>query len=108
IGWLAGIPNLNEAIIHANGLRNPWDYVKLWWHLRQQPDCLSLKSVVVLPEYWNSGVAALLFDEMTKRALAKGYKWADLSLTSADNPTTPLLADHMGARIYKRYRVYRL
>ena len=53
-------------------------------------------------------MAVLLFDEMAKRAVAKGYKWADLSLTSEDNPNTPILAERMGAKLYKRYRVYRL
>jgi hypothetical protein len=38
----------------------------------------------------------------------KGYTWADLSLTSEDNPRTPVLADRFGAKIYKRYRVYRV
>jgi GNAT superfamily N-acetyltransferase len=108
VGWLAGIPNLNEIFIQVNGLRRPWDYAKLWWHMRKQPQCLCLKSVAVLPEYWNRGVAVALFDEMMRRALSKGYKWADLSITSEDNPNTPLLAEHMGAVIYKRYRVYRL
>jgi GNAT superfamily N-acetyltransferase len=108
VGWLAGIPNLNEIFIHVNGLRRPWDYVKLWWRMRKQPQSLCLKSVAVLPEYWNRGVAVALFDEMMRRALAKGYQWADLSITSEDNPNTPLLAEHMGAVIYKRYRVYRL
>jgi len=108
VGWLAGIPNLNEWLIHADGLRYPWNYPRLWWHSRRRPQCLCLKSVVVLPEYWNRGVGIVLFDEMARRAIAKGYRWADLSLTSADNPATPLLAGHMGAKIYKRYRVYRL
>jgi hypothetical protein len=44
---------------------------------------------------------------MARRAAAKGYRWADLSLTSADNPRTPQLAEHVRAVIYKRYRVYR-
>jgi GNAT superfamily N-acetyltransferase len=108
VGWFPGVPNLNEAFMHANGLRRPWDYARLWWHLRRQPDCLAVKSVLVLPEYWGTGVSVLLFDEMARRARAKGYKWVDLSLTSADNPNTPILARRMGARIYKRYRVYRL
>jgi GNAT superfamily N-acetyltransferase len=108
VGWLPGIANLNEAIIHANGLRYPWDYVKLWWHARRQPECLAVKSVLILPEYWGTGVSVLLFAEMVERAHAKGYKWFDLSLTSEDNPNTPILADHMGAKLYKRYRVYRL
>jgi hypothetical protein len=51
--------------------------------------------------------AALLFAEMARRAAAKGYTWLDLSLTSDDNPRTPILAEHLEARIYKRYRVYR-
>ncbi|MEJ2304321.1 MAG: GNAT family N-acetyltransferase [Anaerolineales bacterium] len=108
VGWFPGIPNLNEALQHANGLRYPWDYVKLWWYMRRQPECLAIKSVLVLPEYWDTGVSVLLFDEMAKRAIAKGYKWVDLSLTSDDNPSTPLIAERMNAKIYKRYRVYRL
>jgi GNAT superfamily N-acetyltransferase len=108
VGWFPGVPNLNEAFQHANGLRYPWDYLKLAWYMRKQPDCLAIKSVLVLPEYWDTGVAVLLFDEMARRAAAKGYKWADLSLTSDDNPRTPILAKHAGAKVYKRYQVYRL
>jgi GNAT superfamily N-acetyltransferase len=108
VGWLPGIPNLNEAFIHANGLRYPWDYARLWWHMRRQPECLAIKSVLVPPEYWGTGVSVLLFAEMGRRAKAKGYKWLDLSLTSEDNPNTPILAERMGAKLYKRYRVYRL
>jgi GNAT superfamily N-acetyltransferase len=108
VGWFPGIPNLNEAFQRANGLRHPWDYARLWWHMRRQPECLAIKSALVLPEYWGTGVGVLLFDEMAKRAQAKGYKWCDLSLTSEDNPNTPILADRMGATLYKRYRVYRL
>jgi L-amino acid N-acyltransferase YncA len=67
-----------------------------------------VNSVLVLPEYWQTGVAVLMFDEMARRAVAKGYQWADLSLTSEDNPYTPGLADRLGAKVYKRYRTYRL
>lgn len=108
VGWLPGIPNLNEILIHVNGLRYPWDYGRLLWHQRQRPEGLSLKSVLVLPEHWKKGVAVIMFDEIIKRALARGYKWADLSLTSEDNPNAPVVYDHIGAKIYKRYRVYRL
>jgi len=107
VGWFPGIPNLNEAFIHANGLRYPWDYARLWYHMRRQPECLAIKSVLVPPEYWGRGVAVVLFAEMGKRAKARGFKWLDLSLTSADNPNTPILAQRMGAQVYKRYRVYR-
>ncbi len=107
IGWLPGIPNLNEALIGVNGLRYPWNYLQLLLRMRRRPASLAVKSVLVPPEYWDTGVAALLFDELARRAAAKGYRWADLSLTSDDNPRTPILAEHMGARVYKRYQVYR-
>ena len=108
MGWFPGLANLNEILIHVNGLRYPWDYLRLLWHQRKQPNCLSIKSVLVLPEYWDSGVSVLLFDEMLQRARTKGFTWLDLSLTSAGNPRTPMLAERMGAKLYKRYRVYRL
>ncbi|MGC9396104.1 MAG: hypothetical protein ACP5J4_14775 [Anaerolineae bacterium] len=106
-GWFAGIPNLNEALIHANGLRYPWNYIQLWLAMRRRPKCLAAKSLLVKPQYWKTGVSVLLFDEMAKRAQAKGYTWIDLSLTSADNPDTPALAERMGSKLYKRYQVYR-
>lgn len=106
IGWLPGIPNLNEAFIHANGLRNPWDYLPLLWRLRQKTACLTVKSVLVRPEYWGSGIVILLLNELIRQARAKGYQWIDGSLTSLDNPRTPALADRFGAKLYKRYRVY--
>jgi hypothetical protein len=108
VGWLPGLPNLNEALIHANGLRFPWDYAKLWWYMRQQPQCLSVKSVLVPSEYWGSGVVILLFDRMVHNARARGYRWIDASLTSDDNPRTPALGTRFGAEIYKRYRIFRM
>ncbi len=108
VGWFPGIPNINEALIHANGLRYPWDYAKFMWYARRKPECLAIKSVLVIPEYWDTGVSVLLFDEMARRIAAKGYRWVDLSLTSDDNPYTPILAERAGAKLYKRYRVYRL
>jgi GNAT superfamily N-acetyltransferase len=106
-GFFPGIPNFNELIIHLNGLRYPWDYLRYLRYRNVKPKCLCIKSVVVLPEYWDTGVAILLFDEMTQRARVRGYEWADLSLTGDENVDTWPLAHHMGAKIYKRYRFYK-
>jgi len=108
VGWLPGVPNLNEVLIHANGLRYPWDYLRVLKYKNRQPKCLAIKSVLILPEYWGTGVAAVLGAEMIRRARAKGYTWLDLSITSEDNPQTPLIGEHIGAKVYKRWRVYRL
>jgi GNAT superfamily N-acetyltransferase len=106
VGWLPGIPDLNEVFIHTNGLRYPWDYLSLLWWMKRARQCLTIKSVLLPPEYWGTGVIILLFDEMYRRAKMKGYKWVDASLTSDDNPRTPALAARMGAVEYKRVRVF--
>ena len=106
-GFFPGVPNFNEMIIHLNGLRYPWDYLRYLKYRNTKPKCLAIKSVVVPPEYWDTGVAILMFDEMAKRAAARGYTWADLSLTGDENMDTWPLAHHMGAKIYKRYRFYK-
>lgn len=108
VGFFPGIPDFNEVLIHANGLRYPWDYLNLLRYSRKKTQGLSIKSVLVYPEYWGTGVAILMFAEMAKRAMPLGYRWVDLSLTSEDNPRTPALAQRFGATIYKRFRVYRL
>ncbi len=108
VGFFPGIPNLNEILHNVNGLRYPWDTLKLAYYSRKQPACLAIKSVLVLPEYWGTGVSLMLFSEMLKRAQEKGYQWLDLSLTSSDNPKTPELAERLGGEIYKRYRVYQI
>jgi len=106
VGWFPAIPNLNEVLIHLNGLRYPWDYLRLLRYARYKPKSIAIKSAVVSPEHWDTGVIVLLFDEMARRAVAKGYTWADLSLTGEDNIDTWPLAHRMGAKIYKRYRYY--
>lgn len=107
VGFLPGIPNLNEIFIDVNGLRYPWNYLQLLWLMKfKKPACLSAKSVLVLPEFWNTGVIVLLMDEFATRARERGYSWIDMSITSADNPTSVLTAEKLGAEIYKRWQVY--
>ena len=106
VGWLPGIPDLNEVFIHINGLRYPWNYLSLLCRMKQPRQCLSIKSVLLPPEYWGTGAIILLFNEMYQRAKRKGYKWIDASLTSDDNPRTPALAQRFGAVEYKRVRVF--
>ncbi len=109
VGFLPGLPDLNEVFIHVDGLRSPWKYLQLMWRMKTQTiRTLTIKSILVLPEYWNTGAGILLFDELVKRAMAKGFTWTDLSITSIDNPNTIILAEHMGAEIYKRWQIFRL
>jgi GNAT superfamily N-acetyltransferase len=107
VGFVVALPDVNQALRHANGLRHPWDYLKIWWY-RNRIDRVSLKIAAVRPGYQGSGLSALLYLELASRLLRKGYRWLDLSLTGEDNPQTNRLAAMAGAQVYKRYRVYEL
>lgn len=106
IGFLPAVPNLNEHLIHVNGLRYPWNYLQLLWLMRKPTACAAVKSVLVLPEYWNTGVAVVLAAELLERLREKNYQWVDLSITSEDNPNTIIMAEKLGARVYKKWQVY--
>lgn len=109
VGFLPALPDLNEVLIHVNGLRHPWDYLKLWWYMTfHPPQTMTVKSMLVLPEYWNTGVAVMLYAVLAKRIMDRGYSWVDLSITSLDNPASVLIAQNHGAEIYKRWQVYHL
>jgi len=109
VGFLPALPNYNEVFQKVNGLRYPWNYVQLLVGMKGKFQSATVKSVLVLPEYWGaSGVSVALMDEMVKRLRVRGYEWVDLSLTSVDNPFTPDLLDRLGGKIYKRYQVYRM
>lgn len=107
VGFTLALPNINTALLHCNGLRYPWDYVKLWWHSRHLPG-LSFKIMAMVPEVHGLGLDALVYFHVGETAWRKGYEWIDLSLTGDDNPTTNRLAARFGARLDKRYRIYQL
>lgn len=107
VGFGMALPDINQALLHCDGLRHPWDYLRLWWHSR----CIagvSFKVMAMLPEYWGRGLDALIYLHIAQASLRKGYQWMDMSLTGEDNPMTNRLAIRMGARLDKRYRVYDL
>ncbi|HTX71927.1 MAG TPA: hypothetical protein VMC79_03800 [Rectinemataceae bacterium] len=111
IGFFPAIPNLNEALIGLNGLRHARDWLKLPFAFHRRWEALTIKSILIHPDHWGTGVVALLFDEMLRRveemaARGRQFSWIDLSLTSEENPQTPILAARFGGRIYKRYRTF--
>jgi hypothetical protein len=73
--------------------------------MRRRPDCLCVKRVAVIPEFWGRGVDAVMAEEMALRAMEKGYQWFDLSLTNEANPMTNRMAERLGAHIYRKWKL---
>jgi hypothetical protein len=96
-----------EALKHANGLQYPWDYLRLVSAMKRIKSA-SFKIMAMEPAYWGYGIDSILYLEMAKAVVRKGYKWVDASLTGEDNPQTNKLLARAGAYVYRRYRIYRL
>ena len=69
---------------------------------------MSTKIIALDPDYWGRGLDALMYGELARQMVKKGYTFADLSLTGEDNPQTNKLAKVIGASVYKRYRIYQM
>jgi hypothetical protein len=106
-GFSLGLPNIMEALKYANGLRYPWDYLRLAF-ARRKISGVSFKILAIDPQYWGYGLEAQMFVEMAKTVILKGYTWIDGSLTGDTNPQTNKLATRLGAYVYRRYREYKL
>lgn len=107
VAFSLALPDINRVLIHGNGGRYPWDWLKMWWYSRRI-DVVSFKIMVMLPEYHGRGLDALLYLNTAQAALKRGYRWMDMSLVAEENTKVRLLAEKMGGRIFKRYRIYEI
>jgi GNAT superfamily N-acetyltransferase len=105
VGFALGLPNLNEALQRANGLRHPWDYLRFAL-ARRAITGASFKILALDPDYWGYGLDALMMLEMGKAISRKGYTWVDASVTGVDNPQTNKIGVRFGGTVYRRYREY--
>jgi GNAT superfamily N-acetyltransferase len=107
VGFVLALPNLNEAFIHIrDGRLLPFGLLNLLWYRRR------IRSVRVilagmLPEWQRRGVGSLLYSEITRRIVAKGYATAEMSWVLEENVLMNRAALLLGGHVHKTYRVYR-
>lgn len=105
------LPNLNEVIRDFDGKLNPITVAKLIWRLKiKRPKSARLMMLGIASEMRNqrryAGLSHALYVEIAKRGEKIGYEWGELSWTLEDNRPINLGIKSMGAKIYKKYRVY--
>lgn len=110
---LFAIPDVNELIRDFKGelTRNPLNLVKLLWRLKfNRPKSARLILLGVKDEFRGSrkygALAAVLYEEVSRRGTAAGYVGGELSWTLEDNTGINRGIERMNAKIYKKWRVY--
>ncbi len=107
VGCALAFPDLNQVLIHLNGSMDGLNKLKAWWYLKRI-NIISFKVAGVVEKYQGLGLEALLFLEMARAALSRGYIWVDLSLQAEENDKINHLIEHFQVENYKRYRVYHM
>ncbi|HYP62617.1 MAG TPA: dATP pyrophosphohydrolase [Acidocella sp.] len=111
VGFMIGLPNLNEAIRDLQGKMLPFGWAKLLWRLK-----LSGVKTARVPLMGVRRAAAhdviggllpfLMIDMVRKEALQKGFTHIELSWILEDNLPMRRMNESLGAKAYKTYRIY--
>jgi GNAT superfamily N-acetyltransferase len=105
VAFAIGLPDVNQLIKKINGRLFPFGWLKLLTGLKK------IKSIRVLilgvrKKYQRLGLGVVLCLKMIEDAMAAGYATAELSWILETNRLMIAPLERMGARLYKRYRIY--
>jgi hypothetical protein len=105
------LPNLNEVVYDFKGNLGPFNVLKLLWRLKVKgPKSARLMILGIRTELRGkkryAPLAMAMIGELIRRGLRMGYEWAELGWTLEDNRLINATIRSVGAKIYKRYRIY--
>lgn len=105
IAFSIALPDLNQALKKLNGRLFPFGIFKFLWHQRKI-DRIRTALMGVVPEYQGKGIDALLHKETILNGRQEGYKSSELSWVLETNTNMMRVAERIGAKIEKTYRMY--
>jgi hypothetical protein len=104
-------PNINEIIRDLNGRLLPLGWLKLLWRLKVRfPKTARIPLMGVRKEFQKSrlgaALALMVIKALQASAIRRGIQQNELSWILEDNVGMRSILDGIGAKAYKRYRIY--
>lgn len=112
VAFVLSLPDYNQVLKHANGRLFPVGLLKMLWHsgkflpARNKIDSIRVLTLGIKEKYRRQGIDALLYYYSYVEGKKKGYRRAELSWILEDNTLMNRALENMGAKVYKRYRIY--
>lgn len=105
VAFAFALPNLNEVIKRINGKLTPWGTARFLYYRKK---IKGIRAMVfgILNEYRHTGVSYLLYSELNKNAISKGYEWCETSWQLEDNEPVNRFVESLGGSVYKKYRIF--
>ncbi|MDH3788004.1 MAG: hypothetical protein OES53_05500 [Xanthomonadales bacterium] len=110
-GFIALLPDINEAIADLNGRLLPFGWAKLIWRLKVKfPSACRIPLMGVRKKYQNTifgpAMAYMLVESVMGPGLGRGGKRVEMSWILESNKPTRNIIEKFGGKITKRYRMY--
>jgi hypothetical protein len=105
VGALWALPDYNLVIKKLNGRMGPMEML-IFLLLKRRIRHARVMTAGVVNDYRQRGIEAGLVARVFENGVKKGYTSGELSWVLADNVMMNRLAEAVGARVYKTYRVY--
>ncbi len=106
VGFSLSLPDLNRALKKINGRLLPFGIFKVMYHARKIHTVRVLTLGVVRRLQTVSGIGAALYMETFRRPVAAGFDSGEFSWTLENNDLINRGMKLLGAKVYKRYRIY--
>lgn len=111
VGFGLCLPDLNQPLRLAYPRKSVPEIVtmiKLFWHWKIKSKVTWVRgwALGILPEVRGTGVDALMYLELLRILMAKGYKKAEMSWTLETNTMVNRAVAIIGGELYKTYRMY--
>jgi hypothetical protein len=111
VGMLVALPDLNELLLDLNGRLWPFNWLRLLWRLKAAPPHTARVILMgILRQYrlnlLGAAIAYALIDALREALLARGIQQVELSWVLEDNLRMRGVIENLGAKVYKRYRIY--
>ena len=108
VGFSLALPDINQALIHnRSGRLFPFGIFKILYYSRKIYR-LRVITMGVVEGYRNRGIDIGFYYETFKEGLKKGYREAECSWILEDNVLMNRVLEDIGARVYKKYRIYKM
>jgi GNAT superfamily N-acetyltransferase len=106
VGFSLALPNINQALRHLpNGRLFPFGLFRFLWHKRKIRG-IRMLTLGFTPPYQRSGLGAAFYTRAWLSGIALGYDHGEASWILEDNLDMVRPLERMGAREYKRYRIF--
>ncbi|MDD4051508.1 MAG: N-acetyltransferase, partial [candidate division Zixibacteria bacterium] len=108
VGFSLALPNFNQVLKYTNGRLFPTGLLKILWYAKVKKviDSVRIITLGILPEYQKRGIDTLMYIETFNNGPARGYQWGEMSWILEDNLPMVRASEHLGAPLYKKYRMY--